>query len=166
MEKKQDGLTLSDMIRGIQHCVNTSVEIAEQHYIKTLDKFFREDGSLITQSLRLGDNVQLEVPLICLTNHGSLDFDEMKIKTRLHLNDAEKKVCKTDLRFGEENYEFTRSSFGVSLGDAPNGIEENSLAEIEMVFKRKEPPEALARLVDHINNMIKITEKQESEESI
>lgn len=164
-EEKQNNLTLSDMIRGIQHCVNASVEIAEQHYIKTLDKFFREDGTLITQSVKLGGNRQLEIPLLCLSSHSSLDFEEMKIKTHLNINGIQKKVCKTELSYGEENYEFTRGSFSVSLGDTQNGIEENSLAEIEMVFKRKDPPEALARLVDHINNTVKVTEIQESEES-
>lgn len=162
MENKQNELTLSDIIRGIQHCVNSSVEIAEQHYIKTLDKFFREDGTLITQTVKLGGNIQLDLPLICLYSHSSLDFEEMKIKTHLNINDVQKKVCKTELSYGEENYEFTRGSFSVSLGDTQNGIEENSLAEIEMVFKRRDPPEALARLVDHMNNILKIYESEES----
>lgn len=162
MEDKQNALTLSDMIRGIQHCVNSSVEIAEQHYIKTLDKFFREDGTLITQTVKLGGNIQLDLPLICLCSHSSLDFEEIKIKTHLNINDMQKKVCKTELSYGKENYAFTRGSFSVSLGDTQNGIEENSLAEIEMTFKRRDPPEALARLIDHMNNILKIYESEES----
>jgi len=152
----ENNLTLSDMIRGIQHCVNSSVEIAEQHYIKTIEKFFEKDGSLITQTIRLNENTQIKIPLICLYNHGSLDFEEMHIKTRLHIDHVQKKALETDLRYGDENSITTRGSFSVSLGDTHQENSENSLAEVEMVFKRKDAPEAMARLVDQINNMVKI----------
>ena len=61
MAKRQNGLTLSDMVRGIQYCVNSSAEIAEQHYVKTLEKFFHPDGTPITQKIRLNHDVQLDL---------------------------------------------------------------------------------------------------------
>lgn len=164
MAKEKSELTLSDLVRGIQYCVNSSVEIAEQHYIKTLEKFFTPEGRLITQTIQVSPQVKLELPLLCLANHSSLDFEEMTIKTKLSINDLEQKLVETELSFGEEAYQFTRGALAVSLGTG-GGNQETSLAELEMVFKRRDPPEALARLIDHINNLVKLEARSESEET-
>ena len=94
-----------------------------------------------------------------------LDFEEMRIKTQLKISDEQQKTVETDFSYGAENYEFTRGSLSVSLGDIQNRNRENSLAEIEMVFKRKDPPEALSRLIDHLNNMLQLKNIYKGEES-
>lgn len=160
--KNGNEFTLSDVIRGIQHCVNSSVEIAEQHYIKTMEKFFYNDGTPVTKTININENSQIEVPLICLSNHGSLDFEEMRIKTKMSIDNIREKSVENELMSAsDEHGEFTRGSFSVSLGSVHKDNNEASLAEIEMVFKRNDPPEALSRVIDYINNMIKIKENED-----
>lgn len=152
--------TLSDMIRGIQYCVNSGVEIVEQHYIKTLEKFFYSDGTPVTKTININENSQIDVPLICLSNHGSLDFEEMRIKTKMSIDGIKEKEIENELEMtADENYEITRGSFSMSLGGVHKDNNETSTAEIEMVFKRTDPPEALSRVIDYINNMVKIKER-------
>ena len=96
-DQKSNEFTLSDMIRGIQHCVNSSVEIAEQHYIKTMEKFFYNDGTPVTKTININEFTQIDVPLICLSNHGSLDFEEMRIKTKMSIDSIRRRKWKTSL---------------------------------------------------------------------
>lgn len=160
-DQNSNEFTLSDMIRGIQHCVNSSVEIAEQHYIKTMEKFFYNDGTPVTKTININEFTQIDVPLICLSNHGSLDFEEMRIKTKMSIDSIREKEVENELMMtSDDDYQLTRGSFSVSLGGVHKDNKEASLAEIEMVFKRSDPPEALARVIDYINNMVKIKERE------
>lgn len=160
--ENKNEFTLSDIIRGIQYCVNSSVEIAEQHYIKTMEKFFYNDGTPVTKVININEHSQIEVPLICLSNHGSLDFEEIRIKTQMSIDNIREKAVENELMSASEEQDiFTRGSFSVSLGNVHKDNNEASLAEIEMVFKRSEPPEALSRVIDHINNIIKVKEIEE-----
>ncbi len=155
---------MSDFIRGMQYCVNASAEIAEQHYLHSFEKFFDSSGNLLTQTVRFGDNMQMDIPLLCMSNHNSLDFEEMRIKIQLHIDEMESKQTQTPLKYGDEAYRFTRGAVNIALGGthSENGAE--SPAEIEMTFKRSTPPEAVSRLIDRLNNAVKIyTEPQESE---
>lgn len=160
--EKESGFTLSDMIRGIQYCVNSGVEIVEQHYIKTMEKFFYSDGTPVTKTINISENSQIDVPLICLSNHGSLDFEEMRIKTKMSIDGISEKEVQNELMMtADDDYEITRGSFSVSLGGVHKDNNEASTAEIEMVFKRSNPPEAMSRVIDYINNMVKIKERAE-----
>lgn len=166
-KRKKESLTLSDIIRGMQHCVNTSAEIAEQHYTHTFEKFFDSGGRLLTQPVKIGDTMQMDIPLLCMSNHNSLEFEEMHIKMQIHIQDMQQKQTETPFEYGTEKYQFTRSSLNVALGEVHKDNDETSPAEIEMIFKRSTPPEAVARLIDRLNNAIQIyTVNQESEESV
>ena len=39
---EQEDQTLSDVIRGMQHCVNTAAEITEAHYLNQMTDYFDE----------------------------------------------------------------------------------------------------------------------------
>lgn len=162
-KKAENALTLSDMIRGIQHCVNAGVEIAEQHYIKTMDKFFCDDGTPVTKTVNINENTSISIPLICLTSHGSLDFEEIRIKTKLSIDSVCGKCCDNDLlpKSEDDDRQLTRGSFSVSLGEVHGKNNEASTAEVEMVFKRKDPPEALSRVIDYINNTVRVRENKQ-----
>lgn len=164
-KRRSRNLTLSDIIRGTLHCVNAGSEIAEQHYISTLDKFFNPDGSPVTKEVKINGNIKMNIPLICLSNHTNIDFEEIRIKTTLNLDELTQKDFESGLCFGNDSYQFTRGSFSVSLGgEKPH--KSTSSAEVEMVFKRREPPEALARLIDSINNISHPESIKESEVKI
>lgn len=158
-------LTLSDIVRGMQYCVNTSTEIAEQHYIKSFEKFYDERGNFLTQKIRINEHTQMEIPLICLNNHNSIELDEMSIKMHININNIDKKTFDTPCTFKSNNYMFTRGCLSVSLGDVKNDNNENSIADIEMKYKRNEPPEAVARLIDILNNAITTSELEKESEA-
>lgn len=153
-QKSTDTITLSDIIRGMQYCVNTSAEIAEQHYVKSFEKFFNDKGELLTQQIRLNDQMQINLPLICLSNHNTLDFDEMSIKMHLDMLDVQTGATETPFQYEDKKYVFTRGRLSVALGSDSN---HNSLADIEMKFKRTQPPEAVSRLIEKLNNAVEIS---------
>lgn len=48
-EDHEEGITLSDVIRGLQFCVNSSAEIMEQHHLATMASI----------TIRLGQALQI-----------------------------------------------------------------------------------------------------------
>lgn len=114
-KRRSRNLTLSDIIRGTLHCVNAGSEIAEQHYISTLDKFFNPDGSPVTKEVKINGNIKMNIPLICLSNHTNIDFEEIRIKTTLNLDELTQKDFESGLCFGNDSYQFTRGSFSAPL---------------------------------------------------
>lgn len=176
-KKTQDNaMTLSDVVRGIQHCVNSSIEIVEQHYINALQKYVTEDNKIRTERIFLDDTHYMDIPLISLTSHNALEVDEMKVKMKVNIRDADVKKT-TVITGGEEDedgdnnsdgegetYDVSRSSMMVDVcnvsrdGDGAN-------MEIQMKFKVSEPPESLSRMLDALNNSI-IVKLKEAEEEI
>lgn len=176
-KKAQDNaMTLSDVVRGIQHCVNSSIEIVEQHYINALQKYVTEDSKIRTERIFLDDTHYMDIPLISLTSHNALEVDEMKVKMKVNIRDAD--VKKATVITGEEEdedgdnnsdgksetYDVSRSSMMV---DVCNVSRDDSGAnmEIQMKFKVSEPPESLSRMLDALNNSI-IVKLKEAEEEI
>ncbi|MDR3019992.1 MAG: DUF2589 domain-containing protein, partial [Treponema sp.] len=80
-----DGITLSDIIRGLQHCVNSSQEIVEQHHIRGLDRFFDADGRPYSTTVRINDSAFMDIPHLCMSGHSSLILDELEVKLELML---------------------------------------------------------------------------------
>ncbi|MCM1145560.1 MAG: DUF2589 domain-containing protein [Lachnoclostridium sp.] len=174
---KEESMTLSDVIRGIQHCVNSSIEIVEQHYLNELQKYVTEDNKIKTERIFLDDVHYMDIPLISLTSHNALEVDEMKIKMRVNIRDADVKKATviTENAGGGENrrnnsneenetYDVSRSSMMVDVcnvsrdGDGAN-------MEIQMKFKVSEPPESLSRMLDALNNSIVVKLKELKEET-
>lgn len=157
-KNNEENITLSDVIRGMQYCVNTSAEIAEQHYVNSFKKFYDDNGKLITQKIKINEHAQIELPLICLCNHGSLNLDEMTVKMHINIKDVKVGITETPFDYHNKKYKFTRGKLSIGLGNTYDDNSESSLAEIEMKYKRTEPPEAVSRLIDKINNTINISE--------
>ncbi len=140
--------TLSDMMRGMQHSVNTAQEILEKHHIQLLNKYFTQDGYPITKKINLGDNKILDVPLISLINQNSLTIDEMEIDFKATVNEIELKNLK------DENSEIDRTSFTMDF--SPSERDDHSLS-IKIKFKTKTQPEGVSRIVDEFDKKIQPT---------
>ena len=65
--KSNSQTTLSDIVRGIQFCVNSSIEILERHFITQIDKYIDEDNKALTKTIKINDKYALDVPLFCLS---------------------------------------------------------------------------------------------------
>lgn len=148
--KKNSSATLSDIIRGIQFCINSSIEILEQHFSNQIDKYIDSEDKLISKSIRINDKYAVDIPLFCLSDHNALMLDEMEVKMKVNLKDFE--IKEIENTYNEENFSISRSSFCVDSNninnDDPNNI------DICMKFKSANPPEAISIISEKLLNTI------------
>lgn len=151
----KSGITLSDVIRGLQFCVNSSAEIMEQHYLTALDKYIDEKTQApLTRRLQIKDGYAIDVPLICLSDHHSLYLDELEVKLSVNLRDIALKETAAPVNGGEKPFTIDRGSFSVELGGAAQDGDGNSMMDVTMKFKATQPPEALARIIEKLDNAV------------
>ncbi len=150
--------TLSDIVRGIQHAVNTAQEVIEQQYFQHLNKFIDQK-----KTIKLSDDHFLEVPLITLVSMDHLVLDEMSVDMTLIMNHASKKELRNrdyNQKKSDENQNVygnsSRSSFSISLAKNRSGGNVRAANEIgiRMKFKAGEPPEAVNKIVEEFTRSI------------
>jgi len=158
-EKKRgvDAQTLADIARGMQHAVNSTQELTEQHYARIVERYFNEDGTAITKRITLPHNAgEMEVPVIALMPPSGLMLKEAEVEMSVRIDaTAVKSAAPTD-----EETEHTRTSFAVSLGprshDRPpseGGTKGGaSSIDIKMKFVAGDPPEGIARIIEAFAN--------------
>lgn len=152
---EKSGITLSDVIRGLQFCVNSSAEMMEQHYLSSMDKYI--DGKThapLTRTFQIKDGYAIDVPLICLSDHPSLYLDEMEVKLNVNLRDMELKETELPFNGGGKPFSVDRGSFSVELGSVAQDNEGNPTMDVTMKFKSTQPPEALSRIIEKLNDTI------------
>jgi hypothetical protein len=168
---RDEGLTLPDIIRGLQYCVNSSQDIAEWHHIGTIGRFLRTEAGeenitpkdinkVITQTIKLNDTMAMDVPLISLADHSSLILDEMKVNLSLNLKDAGFKKQDVEIskkQNGVTNGSVDRAAFNVDLRNA-QADNKSTRIDLQLTFKVTNPPEAVSRIVDKLNDQLRIYE--------
>lgn len=169
--RKQSGknaMTLSDVIRGIQYCVNSCVEIVEQHYINTIEKYISEDDKVRSKRVYLDDMHYMDIPLICLTDHNALEVDTMKVKMKVNIRDMDLKQTMLEMGEGEEEetdaYSVSRTSMLIDVCNVSHE-DDNTNMEIQMTFKASSPPESLSRILETLNNNLVVRMKEELDEN-
>lgn len=150
-KQQQQSQTLSDVIRGMQYCVNTAAEITEQHYLSQLSDYFDEDGNPVMFTYRNSSGQIVEIPVFTLMNHAELLLDEINIKMALPVKYSEIKTEEVDSN-AIEDFQVSRSVFYLdNLSTSPK--RKQGEIEIEMRFKSGERPEAVSRIVDKLMNV-------------
>jgi hypothetical protein len=161
---KNNKQTLSDIMRGMQHSVNTAQEILEKHHIHLLNKYFSTDGNPRTKTIQLGDGRILNVPLISVINQNSLVIDEMEIEFKAKVNDVELKHLKA---VDEDNDgiidEVDRTSFAMDFAASERG---DNHVLVKIKFKTKELPEGVSRIVDEFDKEINPIEQDINKSNI
>lgn len=154
-KKKSDSQpTLSDIVRGIQFCVNSSIEILERHFITQVDKYLDEDNKALTKTIKINDKYAVDVPLFCMSDHNALILQEMEVRMNVNLKDFEIKELKQIDNENDNEFAVTRSSFRV---DAANcSVNNSNNIDICMKFKSGDPPEAISRISEKLTNAINI----------
>lgn len=142
---KENKHTFSDIIRGMQHSVNTAEEILETHYLEIINKYFKEDGTALTKRIRIDDNNIFEVPLISLVNQNSIAIDEMEIEFKAKINS----IAMKSLEEGDKG--INRSSFEMDF--TPSEREGNTVL-VKIKFKVATQPEGVSRIVDEFDKKI------------
>lgn len=146
--------TLSDIVRGIQFCVNSSIEILENHFITQIEKYIDEDSKALTKTVKINDKYAVDIPLFCMSNHNALILDEMEVKMKVNLKDFEIKEVGQLNSENDDNFSVTRSSFCVDAGNCSKSDSNN--IDICMKFKSGDAPEAVSRISEKLTNTINI----------
>lgn len=153
-KKNSPQTTLSDIIRGIQFCVNSSIEILERHFITQVDKYLDEENKALTKTIKINDKYAVDIPLFCMSDHNALILDEMEVRMKVNLKDFEVKELGQINTDNDDAFSVTRSSFRVDSTNCsvtdPNNI------DICMKFKSGEPPEAVSRISEKLANAINV----------
>lgn len=154
-------LTLSDVVRGLQFCVNSSTEIAEQHYASTLQKYMDDQDKPYTKRIFLDKQHVMEIPLICLADHSSLSIDELKVKLNVNIRDMALKEADFSLS-EDDNVLVSRSSLMVDMCKV-TPQQGGTDMELQLTFKASQPPESFSRIMETLNNAIAVKLSSETE---
>ncbi|MEN8857944.1 MAG: DUF2589 domain-containing protein [Flavobacteriaceae bacterium] len=149
-KSKNNKQTLSDIMRGMQHSVNTAQDILEKHHIQLLNKYFKTDGVPETKTIQLGNGKILNVPLISLINQNSLVIDEMEIEFKAKIDEVELKHLKAEDNDGIVDVP-ERTSFAMDFEASDRG---DNYMLVKIKFKTKEQPEGISRIVDEFDKQI------------
>ena len=118
-------MTLSDIVRGIQFCVNSSIDILERHFSNQLEKYIDSNNKFFTKTVKLNDNYAVDIPLFCMSDHNALILDEMEVRMKVDLKDFE--IKEVENRCSSENFSVSRSSYCVDANNIdsknPNNID-------------------------------------------
>ena len=76
--------TISDIIRGMQHAVNTAEDMLTAHQLEKLTEAFNEDGTPKMRFITLPDGRKVYIPLVSLTPSSSLTISELEMEFSVH----------------------------------------------------------------------------------
>jgi hypothetical protein len=142
--------TLPDFVRGIQHAVNTATLMFEQNAEAFLDRHLEEDGSPVIQIVKIPNSKSvLAVPTMTTSRPPDMILDEMEVRMVVRID-------KTEVKPGHPagDAEVTRCSFMVSLASGDQSVKGSNEIDLVMKFKRGDPPEGVARIIEHFVNSI------------
>jgi hypothetical protein len=148
-----DNQTLADIVRGMQHAVNTAQGILQQHWRDTLDPYFDDEtGKPITEKYLLPSGQLIEMPLIALVSPAGLVLDHMEIEMAVRIDASEVKPHRSA---SQEETAHHRTSLKCSFAPIKKG-EDRSMNSVlvKMVFKAGDAPEGVARLIEEFTNSV------------
>ena len=147
------GQTLPDIVRGMQHAVNTAQQILQQHWRDTLDPYFDDvTGEPVTEKYKLPSGHVIEMPLVALVQPQGLALDQMEIEMSVRIDQTEVKPHRSA---SQEETNQHRTSFRCSFAPVKDKADRamNSVM-VKMIFKAGDPPEAVARLIEEFTNAV------------
>lgn len=147
-----DGLGLGEVVRGIQHVVNSATEIVSQHYIAQLERYFTDNGEAIEKRIILPDGKHaMDVPLVALVPPSGLRLEKTKISLSVRVEKVN--IKKRQLEGSQPPHD--RASFRVNIANPDETTPKGSgLINFEMEFSAGDPPEASMRIVEAFSNSI------------
>ncbi len=159
---KKPAVDLSDVVRGMQHAMNEAQKTLEAHNLKSLLRFFYDDGDPKTIDLHLKDDKHLEVPLVALANHNSLRIENLTMEFEAlieqvgisdvdDLRDALKKTNSLDGKDLDDSDENNNPAvFSIGFSGQPH----SNMLKVKIEFASAGQPEGLSRIVDEYNKLI------------
>ncbi len=157
--------TISDIIRGMQHAVNTAQEILQDNQFRLMEKYFNKDGSPIMRFVVLPDGRKIDIPAITLVPSNLLAIKELemdfsvKVASTLVKSFDEKMADDSEIDAEVKTKKTKRSSFsaffrGSRDKDKEKDGKDPDLINIRMKFASIDEPEASARIREMLYNRI------------
>lgn len=165
--KQMNAQMLTDITRGIHHAVNTTGSMIAQQYIMMFQQFFDsdEDGTITAKMVKVqfDDKHDMLVPLIALVQPQGISLEKMRFELSIQISESELKRATHEV----DNFNAGRTSFKVLLSPKSGDSERRhtDIVDVVMEFSRSEPPEGIARLIEHYTNMIRPYEGGPEDES-
>ena len=148
----QTAQSLADIARGMQHAVNSTQELMEQHYARLIERYFDESGKALSKKFILPGGHEMEVPLISLVPANGLLLKELTVDMSVRIDQAQVKSAAPE---GEETH-LTRASFQCSFAPHRGTSESKEMNSIDITMKffAGDPPEGVARLMEYYVNAL------------
>lgn len=156
-KEKNAPQTLSDLIRGLQHSVNTAMEMIETRNVELLGRYFSPDGMPLSKKLIINDNTAVEVPIISIVNPSTINIREVEMDFSVQITSSElrKKQAQEGFKAGEAEAHFDnrikRSNLEISFDGNKNDA---SRMNVHIKFEAKPIPEGLSRIIDEYDKTI------------
>ena len=134
--------SLDDVFKSIYHAIVDAQNTVEQHYIGEIkEDYFDEEGHPLTAPVMLpvgegGSMKKVEIPLITLVPHGSMNIESVSIDMKVALSSGDEKSINSK----------KTSKIRKFITDLSGRNKE--MANITVKFKGENPPEGLARIKD------------------
>jgi len=146
--KKERSIAFSDVIKGLQHAVNSAQEMLQYEQINNIKKYFDENGKAQTFNVDVG-GVQYELPLIAIVPQCHLEMDEIEVKFKANANTTGEELPVIHGIHGEN---VTHADLNMQLEHI--SMDDQNLMDITVKFKTKESTEGLQRIIDEFNKHI------------
>lgn len=146
--KKDSDIAFSDVIKGLQHAINSAQDLLQVEQINNLKNYFDENGSPKYINIEV-DGSQHNIPLIAIVPQCHLEMDEIEISFKANASATSEKLPMHKGIAGEEV-----SCADLNMQIEHISVEQNNLMDITVKFKAKESTEGLKRIADEFNKHI------------
>lgn len=158
--------TLSDLIRGLQHSVNTAMEMIETRNVELLGRYFSSAGEPLTKRLNINDKTVIDVPLISIVNPSTINIKEVEMDFSVQIVSSElrRKQPQEGFQAGEQSAHFDNRLKRSNLEISFDGKKDTSRMQVHIKFESKPIPEGLSRIIDEYDKIIMPFTLQENNE--
>lgn len=157
--------TLTSLVRGLQHAVNSAMDMLESRNVELLSRFFDEDGNPIIRQLKVDDKTVVDIPIISIINPQALCIKEVELDFAVQvLNSPVKKRqnikgFQLDGKPEELETYLERSALEVTF----SGSKDQSTMNVKVKFESAPIPEGMSRVVEEFDKKILPYEPQSAE---
>ncbi|GAA6253695.1 DUF2589 domain-containing protein [Bacteroides thetaiotaomicron] len=154
--------TFASLIRGLQHSVNSAMDMLESRNVELLSRFFNEEGQPITRRLQIDDKTVIDIPIISIINPQALSIKEVEMDFAVQVHNAPVKKRQNQKGFiiAEEPKELEtwleRSSLEVTF----SGSKDQTTMNVKVKFESCPIPEGMSRVVEEYDKKIMPYEPQ------
>jgi hypothetical protein len=148
--------TLASLIRGLQHSVNSAMDMLESRNVELLSRFFSEEGKPITRRLQIDDKTAIDIPVISIINPQALSIKEVEMEFAVQVNSAPVKKRQNQKGFviGDKPEELETWLERASLEVSFSGAKDQTTMNVKVKFESSPIPEGMSRIVEEYDKKI------------